>query len=376
MLADEITAELRAIRADAMARAQSSGRTVRARLRSKGIRYGRIEALPDGTVVTDGVRGVDPDLRVRPFFAEGGTISIREFIIGAMKNEMGLETADPDLCSVTDPANPQRVVTPSGMVLDPALDTFEAPPVCSPSEDGDGDGKVNELDPALLDYLEFYLLNYFKPGLDRQTRTTRAGFALMERIGCTSCHIRNLVLARDRRIADVETIYNPRQGIFNDLFATVSPRFIAVPDGINPPPVVPSQESFVVENIFTDFKRHDLGPEFWEMKYDGEMRTELMTEPLWGVGSTPPYGHDGRSIGLRQVIQRHGGEAADSRRRFQRMSSPRQEAILAALRSLVLFPPDDTASNLDPGDPSAANFPQYGHGSIALSVLFTTPGPE
>jgi len=28
------------------------------------------------------VVGVDSDLRVRPFFAHGGTISIREFVVG------------------------------------------------------------------------------------------------------------------------------------------------------------------------------------------------------------------------------------------------------------------------------------------------------
>jgi hypothetical protein len=39
----------------------------------------------------------------------------------------------------------------------------------------------------------------------------------------------------------------------------------------------------------------------------------------------------------------------------------------------VLFPPDDTASNLDPGDPSAPSFPQFGHGSIKLTVLFNDP---
>jgi CxxC motif-containing protein (DUF1111 family) len=32
-----------------------------------------------------------------------------------------------------------------------------------------------------------------------------------------------------------------------------------------------------------------------------------MTEPLWGVGSTSPYGHDGRSTTLQEVILRHGG---------------------------------------------------------------------
>ena len=40
----------------------------------------------------------------------------------------------------------------------------------SPTDDGDGDGVVNEIDPALIDHMEFYLLNYFKPG--RRTRAT------------------------------------------------------------------------------------------------------------------------------------------------------------------------------------------------------------
>lgn len=43
------------------------------------------------------------------------------------------------------------------------------------------------------------------------------------------------------------------------------------------------------------------------------------------------------------------------------------------LSSLVLFPPDDTASNLDPGDRSTPGFPQKGHGSIRLTVLFNNP---
>ena len=43
------------------------------------------------------------------------------------------------------------------------------------------------------------------------------------------------------------------------------------------------------------------------------------------------------------------------------------------LNSLVLFPPDDTASNLDPGNPSSPDYPQHGHGSISLSVLFNSP---
>ena len=36
----------------------------------------------------------------------------------------------------------------------------------------------------------------------------------------------------------------------------------------------------------------------------------------------------------------------------------------------MLFPPQDTASNLDPGE---LDFPQFGHGSIALRALFNDP---
>ena len=36
-------------------------------------------------------------------------------------------------------------------------------------------------------------------------------------------------------------------------------------------------------------------------------------------------------------------------------------------------PGDDTASNLDPGDPTKNGFPQFGHGSIKLTVLFNNP---
>jgi hypothetical protein len=100
------------------------------------------------------------------------------------------------------------------------------------------------------------------------------------------------------------------------------------------------------------------------------MTTQFMTEPLWGVGSTAPYGHDGRSINLREVILRHGGEALASRNAFAKLSDEQENSVLEFLNTLVLFPPDDTASNLDPGDLNASGFPQRGHGSIRLQVLF------
>jgi hypothetical protein len=93
---------------------------------------------------------------------------------------------------------------------------------------------------------------------------------------------------------------------------------------------------------------------------------------LWGVVTTAPYGHDGRSINLTEVILRHHGEAQDARDAFERLSPPNRDAVIAFLGSLVIFPPDDTASSLDPADSAAAEFPQFRHGSIKLTVSSTS----
>src|SRR5262249_23625831 len=155
---------------------------------------------------------------------------------------------------------------------------------------------------------------------------------------------------------------------------TATPLHDAVDDQSGFPPLKPPQGGrFVVQDIFTDLKRHDLGPAFHERNYDGSVRTEFMTLPLWGIASTGPYGHDGRSINLSEVILRHGGEAQASRDAFARLGREGRGALMDFLDSLVLFPPDDTASNLDPGNPTAAGFPQVAHGSVKLGALFNDP---
>ena len=69
--------------------------------------------------------GVNGDLRVRPFFFHGGTISIREFAVGALQAEMGLQAVDPELAAAAH--NRARITTPAGMVLDGALDHDRGP---------------------------------------------------------------------------------------------------------------------------------------------------------------------------------------------------------------------------------------------------------
>jgi hypothetical protein len=372
MIADEITTELRNIRSLVVNEARSRRRTVRASLSVRqGINYGFISANSNGVVDTSEVVGVDHDLRVRPFFLHGETISIREFLVGAFNAEMGLESFDPDLLAAS---RGSRRVTPSGMVLDGALDTIEAPPATSVFDDPDRDGIDNEIPESIVDFVEFYLLNYFKPGLGAQNSSTSAGRSIFGQIGCASCHRPDFVIARDRRVADLNTVFDPNRGIFNRLFATATPLFQEVSDGTSHPrQKLPLRGNFTVRNIFTDFKRHDLGPRFHERNYDGTIRTHFLTPALWGVGTTAPYGHDGRSIDLTEVILRHGGEAQSSRNSFASLSFTNRIHVLNFLNSLILFPPDDTASTLNPGNPSTPGFPQFGHGSIALTVLFNDP---
>jgi hypothetical protein len=372
MLADEITAELRAIRQQAIAEARANHLPVSRALKSKGIDFGSITVSGDGAVDSSRVLGVNSDLRVRPFFHHGGTISIREFVVGAFQAEMGLQAADPELIRASAG---EKITTPSGMTLDGSLDSIEAPPGVNPAADPDGDGVVNEMPASLIDFMEFYLLNYFKPALYEQTENTRRGRKFFERIGCAACHIPDLQINRDRRVADVETVYDSARGIFNNLFATATPLFDGVSDSSGFATVKqPRHQTFLVKNIFTDFKRHDIGANFYERHYDGSLVKELLTTPLWGVGTTAPYGHDGRSINLAEVILRHGGEAQGARDAFARLAPDRRQALLEFLNSLVLFPPDDTASNLDGGNRNAPGFPQFAHGSIKLTALFNNPG--
>jgi cytochrome c peroxidase len=235
--------------------------------------------------------------------------------------------------------------------------------------------------------MEFYLLNYFKPGRYLQNANTNAGRALFSQIGCNSCHLPNFTVDEDRRVADVETVHRltlpvaqrPPAGVFNNLFAIASARFQAVPnsaDALGFAIIEPQRQPFLVEDIFTDFKRHDLGPALHERNVDNTIQNTFMTEALWGVGTTAPYGHDGRSINLQEIILRHGGEATLVRNRYTELSTSQQNLIKEFLNVLILFPPEDTASNLNvAGDinPADPEFPTRAHGNIRLPTLFTIP---
>lgn len=362
-------------------------------LTAKGVNYGTLSVDQHGVVNTANVVGVNPDLRVRPFFAEGSTISMREFAVGAFNAEMGIQISDP---IINTAASGGFVVTPAGMVMDGSIDVFEPSPTAEATDpditEPNAPGLPQDAGIAMIDFMEFYLLNYFKPARYLQNANTNAGRALFNQVGCNSCHKANFTVDSDRRVADVETVHRltlpaaarPPAGVFNNLFAIAQVRFEAVADSedaLGFPIIEPQGQPFLVEDIFTDFKRHDLGPALHERNFDGTIQNLFITEALWGVGTSAPYGHDGRSINLQEIILRHGGEATTARNAFAALSAAQQNLLKEFLGILILFPPEDTASNLNvPGDinPADPEFPTRAHGNIRLPTLFTIPqlGPE
>ena len=94
LLAREMTADLQAIRAAAIAEACATGKDARADLVTKGVRFGSIVAHPDGIVDLDAIDGVDADLIVRPFSRKGVFTSLRQFTINALNIHHGMEAVE------------------------------------------------------------------------------------------------------------------------------------------------------------------------------------------------------------------------------------------------------------------------------------------
>lgn len=83
-LADEITWPLRQGRGAALEQTSASNQSVEKSMQAKGINYGSMVAHADGSLDTSGLQGIDADLRVKPFFAQGKTASMLNFNTAAL----------------------------------------------------------------------------------------------------------------------------------------------------------------------------------------------------------------------------------------------------------------------------------------------------
>jgi CxxC motif-containing protein (DUF1111 family) len=103
-----------------------------------------------------------------------------------------------------------------------------------------------------------------------------------------------------------------------------------------------------VEGIYSDLLLHRMGsvlvgggsyneppPEIPDFKPSEAPRAdEWRTPPLWGVADSAPYMHDGRASSLEEAVKLHGGQGADSARRFAKLSPAEQAQLIAFLKTL------------------------------------------
>jgi CxxC motif-containing protein (DUF1111 family) len=106
-----------------------------------------------------------------------------------------------------------------------------------------------------------------------------------------------------------------------------------------------------VKGLYSDLLLHRMGQELQgDGSYDDDpippppspdgtipplpLADEWRTPPLWGVADSAPYLHDGRAPTLAAAILAHGGQAAAANSRFQALSEPQQQQLIAFLETL------------------------------------------
>lgn len=308
-LALELSQDLNRQRVDALARAQEQGREVAVDLVSRDIGFGRLRAFPDGTFDTSKVEGVDDDLVVKPFGWKGVFPDLRRAIEDAARVHFGIQT------SVI--AERHRDA-PTPELLGPGSDWW----------DPDADGKQRELEEGSLTAAAVYLATLEVPtilppsSLALRDRWAE-GDALFDAIGCNSCHVRALSMLNTVWLEYPDT--TDAQPFEVELFhAGEEPK--------GSPQV----------KLFSDLKRHDMGPELAERHTDTNhphiSASTWLTRPLWGLAETAPYLHDGRAATIPEAIHAHGGEAEESRDAFEALSPEEQGSLHVFLLSLTRTP--------------------------------------
>ncbi|MEM9728593.1 MAG: di-heme oxidoredictase family protein [Myxococcota bacterium] len=155
---------------------------------------------------------------------------------------------------------------------------------------GDGDPVPDpEINQEAIDDLEAYLSLLGPPPRRRSDSALEdQGEALFEAVGCASCHVPVLETASGEEVP-----------------------------------------------LYSDLLLHDVAAAGAAGIAQGAaMMREFRTPPLWGLGETAPYMHDGRASSLEEAINAHAGEASDSRAAASALSAAEREALLAFLQSL------------------------------------------
>jgi hypothetical protein len=338
-LAEEISLTLYALRDRAVEEACETG-SATAELNAKGVDYGtlritRTAALPCETETdASGLKGIDADLVIKPFGWKGIAPALRTFARIAAHNELGLQA-----------------------------DELVA------GEDGDFDGVTGELTVGDITAMTVYMAALERPvsllELDalrlipalEAERKSQIQFGEMRfaEIGCADCHVPAMPLEDpvfsepsstpgffDAAFPDgsmpAAAGVSPATAIRFDLTVDQPGNQVNVESGSYHLGALEPGPEAAVARWFTDFRRHDMGPELADPVDTLHIGASMfLTRSLAGVGSTGPWLHDGRATTLEEAILAHGGAASDSRDAFVALPPEAQDELVAFLENLVIF---------------------------------------
>lgn len=291
MLAREMNAEIQATKDAALAEAASSGQPVTVELNAKTTNYGRITAMPDGSINADEVEGLSHDLILRPFVSVGAFPNLRTIVVGAMEQHHGVEAEE-------------------GFGMD---------------DDGDGVEReltVGDVTAATIFMASMNIPSQVLPRDRARRRAAIAGKDTFVDIGCGTCHTPSMTIDNP-----VFTQSAPGTDHVVEMDLTRDTFF---------PRIRPDAQGRGVVNLYSDLKRHDMGDFLTESVEEVERATHqhYITMPLWGVGNTGPWMHDGRARSLTEAILLHGGEAQGSRDNFANLDHDGQSEVVEFLKSL------------------------------------------
>jgi cytochrome c553 len=303
LLGREMTSELESQKQAAIQQAQSMGAQVTVKLTAKGLDFGSLSADPSGVATYVGTQ-VQDDLVVRPFGIKGTFLSIRQQNVNALLNHMGIEATD----------------------------------LVGPGYDHDNDGVVDEITPGQLTAMVAYQALLAVPSFVPVSVDAQEGAAVFDSAQCSTCHTPLL------RLDD------PRFPLFDPLAPAGAPTMVLslLDNGELPQLSRTATNGPVLVPLFSDLRRHDMGPALADYK-DVPVRPTPLATPsgtvgarmflstrLWGVGSTPPYLHNATAITLDEAIRRHDGEAHDSRVLYENLPAEQRGYLLDFLNSLIL----------------------------------------
>jgi hypothetical protein len=325
MLARQMTDDLRRLR-DRLAPGSGT------ELVTKGVSFGRLSRLADGSWDTSEVEGLaapslatggpeaPPSLTLMPFHQAGAVISLRQFSNNAFNHHHGIQTTE----------------------------RFGA-------GDPDGDGYTREMSAAEVTAVTLYQATLPPPGrvIPRDPAIEDAvenGERRFAEIGCADCHVPALPLDDWGWYFTEPNPYNPPGNLRP---GDVEPVVVNLNSRVLPGPRLREEDGVTWVPAFTDLKLHDItsGPddpnrEALDMTqpagsdefFAGNSR--FLTKKLWGAANERPYFHHGMYTTLRQAILAHAGEALGSRQAFETLSEYDRDSIIEFLKTLQVLAPD------------------------------------